>query len=57
MVVRKSDSRKRREGTRSMSNRARNGCNSTANARQAAAVTSVVPRHPQALAIVGPESR
>ena len=52
-MVRKSDSRKRREGTRSSSNRARSGCSITANATQAVAVASVAPRHPKAPAIAG----
>src|SRR6202140_632502 len=51
----KSDSRKRREGTRSSSNRARKGCSITAPATQAAAVASIAPRHPSVTAIAGPK--
>ena len=54
IVARKSDSRKRRDGTRSSSKRARNGCNIAAPVTQATAVASIAPRHPRAPAIAGP---
>src|SRR5437764_12892205 len=54
IVARKSESRKRRDGTRSPSKRARNGCNSAAPVTQATAVASIAPRQPRAIAIAGP---
>ena len=53
MVLRKSASRKRRDGTRSSSNLARNGCSIAANTMQAAAVANTAPRHPRTPAIAG----
>ena len=55
-MLRKSDRRNRRDGTRSSSNRARSGCSIAAPATQAAPVASIAPRHPQAAAIAGPRN-
>ena len=47
MLVRKSDSRKRRDGTRSSAKRACSGCSTGAKATQAVAVISTASRHPE----------
>src|SRR4030088_1406502 len=56
IVAPKSENRNRRDGTRSSSKRARNGCSIAAPTRQAAAVASIAPRHPRATAIAGPRN-